>query len=788
MKQQDRILLIVLSNGPTKLANSIDIERLTQNDEAIFMNTDSKNIGKNTTEKNDEVDLMALLLLLLRGWKFVLFFAVLGLIIGILYSRYVNPTFKSDALIQIEENSQGIAALGESISELVGSEASKAETEAELIRSRMILEPVVNLLHLRIRLSDPNIGYIDRIKSDRIATQLNTAEGVLLNTKNGEVQVSQFNVSQAYLNQSFTLQGSGSGFLLSNGFEEFKGQVGQLHNFRGADGQIQIKVNELPTENYPINIRKQSLRATTDAINNVLSVVERGQKTGIIQLSMTGSDQRQVTAVLTQIILSYIDQNQSRGSAETTKTLAFMETQIPVLREKLERSEAVFNDFRKEYGTIDVSQEAELLLTENSQIDTQLSELKLKKADLTTYYTEEHPLVIQIDEQLQVLRNRKQEIDDRIAGLPEIQREFLKLSEDTAINREIYLNLLKNYEQLKIVRAGQIGFARVIDLPISTFNAIAPKKLQILMLAILLGAMLGTIVVLVRSLLRKLVKDPEVLESKTGVPVIATIPRSPLLSRLGKNKKNGNRMLAHADRDSLSYEAIKSLRTSLMFGMTTKDLTKQSGKVILITGESPGVGKSFISSNLSEVFAQLNKKVLIIDADMRLGELHKVFSMTQHDGLADYLSGGDTNLVPVHHTEKDVDIAPVEINKFIHPTSMDNIDFIPRGEKPHNPATLLMGEKLDQLMTELKAQYDYIIIDTPPVLAASDAMVLAQYADKVLMVTRYENSIEGQLVYAIKQMNKANVQVDGIVLNDVKQGLMSKYSYHYSYAYGNKQP
>ncbi|MGE6795704.1 polysaccharide biosynthesis tyrosine autokinase [Psychrobacter okhotskensis] len=752
------------------------------------MSTDSKNLSKPMSqEDNDDIDLMALLLVLLKGWKVVVFFAVLGLLIGILYSRYVNPTYKSDALIQIEENSQGIAALGESISELVGSETSKAETEAELIRSRMILEPVVNLLHLRIRLTDPNISAIDKIKSSSIDTQLNTPEGVLLKMEDGQVQVSQFDVSQAYLNQPFTLTRSATGFVLTNGFDEFKGQIGQPHKFKGVDGQIHITVNELPTESYPINISKQSVKATTDAINTALSVSERGQKTGIIQLSMTGTNQQQVTAILNQIVISYVNQNQSRGTEETTKTLAFMETQIPLLKQKLEDSEAVFNEFRKEYGTIDVGQEAGILLGENAQIDAQLNELKLKKADLTTYYTEEHPLVIQINEQLAVLNSRKQEIDNTIAGLPEIQREFLKLSEDTAINREIYLTLLKNYEQLKIVKAGQGGFARIIDLPISTFNAIAPKKLQIMTLALLLGAMLGAILVLLRSLLRNVVKDPERLEAKTGIPVIATIPRSPLLSRLSKSKKSADRMLAHVDHNSLSYEAIKSLRTNLMFGMPKEGLTARSAKVILITGESPGVGKSFIVANLSEVFAQLNKKILVIDADMRLGELHKMFNMSQYNGLADYLIQDNSRLTQIDNIQKDNAVSNLGIADFIHPTAMDHIDFIPRGKHPHNPASLLMNDNFGQLMAELKSQYDYIIIDSPPVLAASDAMVLGQYADKVLMVTRYDDSIEGQLVYAVKQMTKSNIQVDGIILNDVQQGLMSKYSYHYNYAYGNNQ-
>ena len=721
----------------------------------------------NSNPNDDDIDLLALLWVVLRGWKIILLLVILGLIVGVLYGRYVNPTFKSDALIQIEENSSGISALGSDISDLIAPQSSKAETEAELIRSRMILEPVVNLLNLRIRLSDPEIGYIDRIKSNRTDTQINTTEDVSLRTEDGQAQISQFNVSQGYLNQAFTLVRSESGFTLSNGFDEFKGQLNKAHQFKGVDGQIQITVTDVPNDSHPVIISKQSLPRTTDAINSSLTVGEKGQQTGIIQLSMTGPNQQQTSLILEEVIRSYVAQNQSRGSEETTKTIAFMESQIPTLKKKLEESEALFNEFRKENGTIDVSQEAEILLTENAQIDAQLNELKLKKADLTTYYTEEHPLVIQINDQLRVLNARKQDIDNTITGLPEVQREFLKLSQDTEINREIYLTLLKNYEQLKIVKAGQVGYARIIDLPINTFNAIAPKKLLIWTLATLLGAMIGTILSLIKGLLRNAVKDPERLEAKTGVPVIATIPRSPLLTRLAKGKKSQNRLLAYADKNSLSYEAIKSLRTNLVFDMPVVGKIGNRAKVILITGESPGVGKSFISSNLSEVLAQLDKKILIIDADMRLGQLHKMFNMTQDNGLGDYLAQG------------------VSLLDIIHPTAMEHIDFMPTGQYPANPASLLSGNEFSIMMTNLNKHYDYIVIDSPPILAASDAMIMSQYADKVLMVTRYDKSIEGQVAYAIKQMNKANIQVDGLILNDVQQGLMSKYSYNYSYAYGN---
>ena len=740
---------------------------------SILMNTDSKNLPEPT---NDELDFVGLTGLLGRGWKVILFFILLGLALAILYSRYVTPTFESEALIQVNEKSQGVSGLGENISNLIEAEDSKSQAETELIKSRMILDPVVNLLHLQIRLTDPTISSIDKIIKNKINTQVNTPEGAALETENGLAQVSQFNVAPAYLDQSFTLVRSETGFVLTNNGDEFKGQFNQPQQFRGAAGDIQITVANLPNNQQPIDITKQSIQLTTNAINTALTVVEKGNLSGIIQLSLTGSNQQQTTTILKEIVISYVDQNEARNSEETTKTVAFMETQIPVLKQKLEASEALFNKFRQKYGTIDVGREAELLLTENAQIDGQLNELKLNKAELTTYYTAEHPLVIQINDQLRVLNDRKQVINNTVAGLPEIQREFLQLSEDVAINREIYLTMLKNYEQLKIVEAGQISYTRVVDLPVSTYVPIAPKKLQIILLGLLLGATLGIIVVLIRDLFKGAVKDPNGLEARMGVPVLAIIPRSKSLKRLADGKKSTDRLLTYVDRNSLSYEAIKSLRTYLIFGLPTQGKARAvgadntRGRVILITGESPNVGKSFICANLAEVFAHLDKKILIIDADMRMGNLHSVFDVEQNTGLAEYFS-----------QEAD------SVSSIVHTTAIDNVDFIPRGQNAHNPSSLLASDRFSELMADLTGHYDYIFIDSPPVLAASDAVILSNYADTVLMVTKYDDQLEGQLAYAIKQMHKANVNVDGIVINDMKQSKKNKHSYYYSYAYGDNK-
>lgn len=754
------------------------------------MDNHSKDLSRHNTDKDN--NLLGLLLVLLRGWKIIALFAILGLIIGVLYVRYENPSFKSDALIQIDETSQNLSGLGTNIAELLPPDDSSVQAQIKLIRSRMVLEPVVDLLHLGIRLNDPAVNKIDRIRNNQTNVQINSANGVVLETSDGRVQVSEFNVTEDYLDKPFTLLRTKTGFVLSSGSEKFKGQLNKAHRFTGKNGLIEIKVNELPTGEHSIDITKQSLQITTDSINSALSVVEEGTKTGMIELSLSGLNQKQVSLILEHIVLSYSAQDQTRSSEQTIKTIEFMKKQIPALKQKLKASEAIFNKFRENSGTIDVAQEASILLSENAGIDAQISELKLKRADITTYYTNEHPLVIQINEQLSVLNARKQKIDNTINALPEVQREFLTLSEDVNIDREIYLTILKNYEQLKIVKAGEVSAARIIDLPINTNRIVTPKKQLIIMLATLAGVLLGALLIFIMHLLRNVVKDPERIESKTGVPVIATIPRSTVLSRLSINKKAAPRMLAHVDNSSLSYEAIKSLRTRLVLSMPTVISDSQKAKVLLLTGESPDVGKSFISANLAEVFAQLNKKVLLIDADMRMGKLHKVFGMSQYDGLADYLSLDDSSL-QLNQLSKSADaqimndVSDSSIGNFIHPSGIEHIDFMPRGKHPSDPESLLISEQFDALLTALKSQYDYIIIDSAPLLAASDAMVLAQYADKVLMVTRYDDSMEKQLIYAVKQMYESNIQVDGIILNDVKQGLMSKYSYNHRYAYAGSR-
>jgi len=268
------------------------------------MSKHTQSLPTNTVDQSDEdIDFLAVMLTLLRGWKVILLLAILGLMIGMLYTRYVNPTYQANALIQIEENSQGISALGTNISQLVAPVVSQAQTEAELIKSRMVLNPVIDLLHLDIQLSDPSVGHLDRLQKDHTYTQLNTREGVSLETDNGQVQISDFIVPQAYLNHPFTLIRTKTGFTLSDDISRYQGQFDQPNTFKTTAGDIQLTVTELPTSQHPIKITKQTQQNASDIINGALTVKEMGYEapTGIIQLSLIGSNQEQISLILKKL-------------------------------------------------------------------------------------------------------------------------------------------------------------------------------------------------------------------------------------------------------------------------------------------------------------------------------------------------------------------------------------------------------------------------------------------------------------------------------------------------------
>ncbi|HCQ9597222.1 TPA: polysaccharide biosynthesis tyrosine autokinase, partial [Acinetobacter baumannii] len=543
----------------------------------------------------------------------------------------------------------------------------------------------------------------------------------------------------------------------------FNGQLNKKNTLNSNKGLWQVQINtqgNLKDQSYTLT--KLALLTAVNQFNSIYSVAEKGKMTGVIGLSYLGQDPEHITQVLNNVLNVYHKQNIERKSLESKQTLAFLEKQLPELRKQLEDSEIKFNQFREKYKTVDVNAESELLLKQNIDLEKLKIELQQKQAELSAKYTNDHPLIRQIDAQIAEINKKIADLNNRLTQLPETQRLYLQLYRDVKVNTELYTSLLNSYQQLKIANAGEIGNVRIIDTAVEPVKPIKPKKLVVLILSIFVGGFIGVLIALLRNIMRSGVSDSTQIENELDLPVYATVPRSPIQeTRMSiLKKKKSIPILAVKSSDDIAIESLRSIRTAIHFA-----LTSAKNNIIMIAGPSPEVGKSFISTNLATIFAQGNKRVLLIDADMRRGYIHKYFDVDVKPGLSELLSG------------------QADLQKVLHKTQVTNLDVITRGKSPTNPSEMLSSTQFKDLLEKFQSQYDHIIIDTPPVLAVTDGIIISQYTGVNLIVARYAKSHMKELELTVNRFEQAGVKVNGFILNDIQRSGGGGYGYNYAYAY-----
>ena len=364
-------------------------------------------------------------------------------------------------------------------------------------------------------------------------------------------------------------------------------------------------------------------------------------------------------------------------------------------------------------------------------------------------------------QQMNALNKKIGELEGTLKQLPDLQRLYLQLYRDVKVNTELYTSLLNSYQQLKIANAGEIGNVRIIDTAIEPVKPIKPQKLIILVLSIFVGGFLGTLLALLRNMMRAGIKDSSQIENELDLPVYATVPRSPVQESRIKllKKKKYIPILAVKNGDDIAIESLRSMRTAIHFALSTA-----KNNLIMISGPAPEIGKSFISTNLAAILAQSEKRVLIIDADLHRGYLHKYFNHDNQEGLTEYLNG-----------QQDLDT-------IIKTTEITGLNIITRGKSPTNPSELLSFAKFVALLEQLSPLYDHVIIDIPPIIAVTDGIIISQYTGVNLVIARYAKTQMKELELTINRFEQVGVKVNGIILNDIARSV-GGYGYNYSYGY-----
>ena len=738
-------------------------------------NNSNTDAGASYAADNDEIDLQQLLYTLLDHKWLIASITGLFAALGLAYALLATPIYESNILVQVESASSGMGNNLISEASSLFEVKTDAAAEVEILRSRKIAAEAVDALGLNITAKPkylPLVGEGVARMSDGLSEPGFLGLGGYV-WGSETIHVSQFLVPRERTNSNFVLTALGEGnYELHDSFADlrFKGKVGETValNFE-SPGDYTIRVDELLAKpGAQFNISARSRLQEIESIQSRLNVKEQGKLSGVIKVSMQGAKPQEIAQILNTIAHEYLHQNIQRKTEEAENSLQFLGKQLPELKKELEAAENQYNKFRNERGTVNLGEEASALLQRATAMQAKLSELKQKRLELGTRFLAEHPSMQAVDAMLQQTQIEAEGVDSQIRRLPLVEQDALRLTRDMKVSTDLYASLLQTMQQLKLVKAGKVGNVRLIDDAFLPERPVAPKRSMIFTLAALLGLFAGIAVVLLRRAMRGAIESVEQVEQITGLPVFASVPHSEEQDQITvqlKSKRPAD-ILAYTRVNDPAVESLRSFLTAMQFATLTA-----RNNIVLITGPTPAVGKSFISVNFAAVLAASGKRVLLIDGDLRKGYLNRYFGLPQKAGFSEMVAG----------TLSQADA--------IHAKIQPNIDFMACGAYPPNPTELLRHAHTAEFFARVASLYDYIVVDAAPVLPVSDSAILAAHAGSTIMVVREGMSTTNEIIEAQKRLGQAGVAITGLLVNDlVTHRARYRYGYAYSYGYGNGAP
>lgn len=716
-----------------------------------------------------ELNLRQLLSNLYSEKKIILGFLFFFLGLGQIYLKLGEPLYIADGTVQVESNSRAAGITGlDGVSDLFQVQ-TRIFTEIEIMRSRMIMGQVVETQNLTLVLQPKQMPIIGNwYRRTELPEHVNNwlRKGGGYPSLDENLEITQFNVPADMLDKRFSLTIiDKSRYELSDweGTPLFTGNFGQPKV--SHDILLDIRHSTAKAGSTFYLTRKPREKAIQDLIEDI-QLAEKGKHTGIIEIKVTNPDPSKASAILNNIAQYYVSQNTSRVQEDAQSALVFLNKQLPEVQDTLETVESRLSNYRQKSGAVDSQRESELLLTSIEALQVRVAEAQQSKSTLQLEYTENHPALAAVTKKIKLLEQELNTQKARLNRIPKVQQNLTRMARDMEIKSTLYGGMVSDTQQLKIAKAGKIGNVRVIDLAPAPLKPTYPMPGFITLASLIIGIIFGLLGAVARLTFRNGIKDAQVLEQQTGLPVYAIIPHSSIQAGITR-KIQINRpiipLLSAKDMSDMAIESLRSLRTALKFAL----LGAKSNR-ILVTGPAPNIGKSFVSSNLAGVLAQSGQRVLLIDADLRKGRLHEVFNQTRSNGLSELIAG------------------LIDLPSAIKRTSIDTLDLITTGTLPPNPAELLMSPLLPELLDKLSSLYDLILLDSAPVLAVTDAALIGNHVDITLLVIRYDVTTPRELDITISRLQQAGVNVKGALLNDVNSHF-DAYGYGQHYGYYTKE-
>lgn len=734
-------------------------------------------------QHTEDIDFLGLLDTARNSRWLIISTVMAALLIGGAYALFSQPIYQSDVLIQVEQNRT--SATGNLLSELssIFNVQTPAAAEVEILRSRLVVGDASDQLQLYVDATPnylPVVGqwlakHSSGLSNPRLLEIGDHVFGGYVWGKES-IKIAQLDVPKQLENMALTLTTTATGYELHGPDGELltQGKIGVVNTIN-ADGQTgRILVSNLAAKpGGRFTLIRKSRQNIIQELQDKLVIDEKGKPSGVLSMTLNGPDPQRITSILNAIGVAYVAQNTERKAAEAEKSLEFLEGFLPQLKKQMDESDNKYTAFRDANGTFNLGTEGTLSLNTSVEMQTKLFELQQKRRELRAQFGPSHPTIQSLDGQIAALEGEVARLTTHIKTLPELEQRLLNLMRDVKVNGELYASLLNSAQQLRLVKEGKVGNVRMVDTAVVPDLPIRPNRPMVLTIAALLGLLLGTGLALLRGFLRNGVKAPNDIESSLGLNVFATVPRVlPGAKRPARfsGRRGAKYVLAESSPGDPAIESLRSLRTTLGFALQDAE-----NNIIMLTGPTANIGKTFTSVNLAAVLGAAEKRVLLIDADFRSGSMHRYFELERYNGFSDLINGTAT------------------LPQVLHKSVMPNVDLITTGVLPHNPAEALLSADTVQLLHKLAESYDIVLLDTAPVLPVSDAMALAPHVGAVFMLARAQVSTLSELEESAKRLSQVGAHVKGVIFNDFdasSQRFSSRYgSYQHGYVnYGSNVP
>ncbi len=779
-------------------------------------------------QEEETIDLKGIIVKVISYWYLFLAGFLIALAVAYTYNRYTPKVYQVSASLYIKEDKMTLDPTS-MMTGLTFKSSNNISNEIGILQSFTMKERTLNELEF-FNVSYFNTGRVstselytktpflveldyDTVQTVGIKYMINFIDNNRYSLKTMEQGCAVYsytkNENVGYVNIPETEHVYQLGEMVNNGYNKFRVILNGNYNPESyKETKLSFVVNS-----------KLSLAGEMSG----LTIGQLSKESSIIRLTLQGYNPHKITDYLNQLLEEYLERNLEQKNIVSENTVLFIDEQLIGIQDSLSKAELDLQSFQEGNAFMDLSAQSQSIFANLKNIESRKAELELsikyyqnlqnyikrniddinklvvpsamgiqdpmlnrlvvelvelssEKSKLLVVSKEKNPAIVSIDEQItqtkkQLIENIENminntnvtinEIDKQIAEyekkikqLPVTQRQYLGYERKFALNDDLYKFLMQKRAEAQIVMASNSPDNNIIDpARISAVRVIAPRSTTVYMLCVLLGLGLPALFIFLKEILNTKILEKKDIEKITKLPIIGQIPFiSP------KDFNSSQTFVIDSPKSPVS-EAFRSIRTNIEYIVQGKEQC-----IFSVISDSVGIGKTYISINMASIYAMYGKKTVLVGMDLRKPRIYQEFGLSNKLGVSSYLSN------------------KASINEIIQPSGkLPTLDVITAGPVPPNPAELIASDRCSQFFKELKEIYDYIIIDTPPLLLVTDALLLMKHVDTAVYVVRQDVSNKKAFEAVIKDLEERKYRISLVVNGINYQGI---YGYRYSYGYG----